>query len=260
MRSRSLAISVGLHGAAAALLALAGGAVHAVSGDGAAPPREIPVEIVPPRPQPPPVPVPVAVAEPAPPGVAPPGPASPSPRVPARPSPAPAAFTPAAPAAPAVPATPAPGDGEDAPRRGEAPAPPSGDTAGGSAAGGSAAAGDGSRGAETGAGGSGTGGAGGAGPAIDLSKRPVPLNAASSRVLPYTADALRRRITGDVRLVLHVDARGAVASTTFRQRLGYGLDEIAAEAARKIRFQPARDPLGRPTAGDVLWRFHFTPP
>ncbi|HWO17211.1 MAG TPA: TonB family protein [Kofleriaceae bacterium] len=268
MRSRSLAISAGIHGAAAALLALVGGAVHAVrGGDGAALRREIPVEIVAPAPPAPLAAPPLALVAAAPAAAPALAPASPPHRAAPRPPPSPAPPAPSPAPSPAAPAAPAAPEADDTARRAEAPAPPSGD-----AAGGAPAPGGGDSGASTATGGTGTGPGGGTGTgtgggtgtgtggANDLSRRPIPLSFATSRVLPYTAAALERRITGDVRLVLHVDATGAVAATTFRQRLGHGLDEIAAEAARKIRFQPARDPLGRPTAGDVAWRFHFEPP
>src|SRR5262249_32629069 len=81
-------------------------------------------------------------------------------------------------------------------------------------------------GSQLGAGGDGTG-AGGGGGWIDLTARPVPIDASSARVLPYTEAALRDRISGDVVLVLHVDAQGAVTGATVRKPLGHGLDDIA---------------------------------
>jgi TonB family protein len=96
--------------------------------------------------------------------------------------------------------------------------------------------------------------------AIDLSSRPVPLDTAASQVLPYTAEALRDRIIGDVQLALMVDPLGRVGRVTVRRGLGHGLDEIASRIALKIRFRPARDRAGKPTAGTVRWRFHFQAP
>jgi len=111
-------------------------------------------------------------------------------------------------------------------------------------------------------GGTGEGGGGrgrGAG-ALDLSARPIPLDANTSRTLPYTAEAQRDQVSGDVHLVLAVDPLGRVGRATVRHGLGHGLDEIATRLALQIRFRPARDREGNATAGTVRWRFHFQPP
>lgn len=118
--------------------------------------------------------------------------------------------------------------------------------------------------------GSGTGGAGagtglgdgdGAGAAaIDRSAPAVPLDPDLSQTLPYTAEAARGRVSGDVHLVLVVDPLGHVGQVTVRRGLGHGLDEIAVAQARKIRFRPARDRAGSATVGKVRWRYHFEPP
>jgi periplasmic protein TonB len=121
----------------------------------------------------------------------------------------------------------------------------------------------GSGGAGEGAGGNGSGAGNGDGSgvgAIDLSSRPVPLETDTSRTLPYTAEAQRDRISGDVHLVLTIDPLGHVGRATVRHGLGHGLDEIATRLAMQIRFRPARDRTGKPTVGTVRWRFHFQPP
>jgi TonB family protein len=107
--------------------------------------------------------------------------------------------------------------------------------------------------------GDGAGGDGGGG-VIDLSSRPVPLEIKTSQTLPYTAEAQRDRVSGDVQLLLTVDPLGHVERTTLRHGLGHGLDEIATRLATQIRFRPARDRAGKPTAGTVRWKFHFQPP
>ena len=56
----------------------------------------------------------------------------------------------------------------------------------------------------------------------------------------YTADALRRRIEGDVVLEVVVLASGAVGEIQVVRGLGYGLDQAAATAMRQWRFHPAR--------------------
>ena len=108
--------------------------------------------------------------------------------------------------------------------------------------------------------GEGGGGDGGGGGVIDLSSRPVPFETDTARTLPYTAEAQRDRVSGDVHLVLAVDPLGHVGRATVRRGLGHGLDEIATRLALQIRFRPARDRAGKPTAGTVRWRFHFQPP
>lgn len=95
-------------------------------------------------------------------------------------------------------------------------------------------------GSGTGAGvGPGTGGGAGGGayrvgsgispPAIQREVKPI-----------YTADALRRRVEGDVVLEVVVLANGAVGEIQVVRSLGYGLDEAAVAAMRQWRFHPAR--------------------
>ena len=66
-------------------------------------------------------------------------------------------------------------------------------------------------------------------PAIQREAKPV-----------YTADALRRRIEGDVVLEVVVLANGAVGEIQVVRSLGHGLDETAVAAMRQWRFHPAR--------------------
>jgi len=96
--------------------------------------------------------------------------------------------------------------------------------------------------------------------ALDLSARPVPLNASTLQTSLYTAEAQRDRVSGDVQLVLTIDPLGRVGSAKVRRGLGHGLDEIATKLALQIRFRPARDRTGKSTTGTVRWRFHFQPP
>ena len=94
---------------------------------------------------------------------------------------------------------------------------------------------------------------------LDLSARPVPLNA-TDVTLPYTEEAARRRVGGNVIVELSIDPLGNVGRATIARGLGYGLDEIALRTAMQLRFRPARDRAGRPIAATVRWRFHFDPP
>jgi TonB family protein len=56
----------------------------------------------------------------------------------------------------------------------------------------------------------------------------------------YTAAAREQRIEGEVLLEVVFRASGDVTVLRVVQRLGHGLDETAVEAARRIRFEPAR--------------------
>jgi periplasmic protein TonB len=95
---------------------------------------------------------------------------------------------------------------------------------------------------------------------IDLSARPIPLNASQLHTLPYTEEASRARISGSIVLLLAVDPEGRVGRATVRRGLGHGLDEIAIKLAMQIRFRPALDRTGKPTAATVRWGFQFRPP
>jgi TonB family protein len=55
----------------------------------------------------------------------------------------------------------------------------------------------------------------------------------------YTEEARSRRIEGDVLLDVIFAAAGEVRVLGVKRGLGYGLDENAIEAARRIRFHPA---------------------
>lgn len=77
------------------------------------------------------------------------------------------------------------------------------------------------------------------------------------QLLPYT-DALN---DADVWLtawvMLDVDATGAVRHVKFLNRPGYGEDDIALKAARKLRFVPARDVGDQPIASIAIWSFEW---
>jgi len=144
-----------------------------------------------------------------------------------------------------------------------APGPKSPDPDPAPAAGGPGDEGGGS-GSGSGAGGDGSGGGGGAGGGgdgdPDLSARAIPIDTESARTLPYTKEAMRDHVEGDVTLILSIDPTGNVSATRLHRGIGHGLDEIAANVARRFRFKPALDRRGNPTLGTVKWRFHFTRP
>ncbi len=62
----------------------------------------------------------------------------------------------------------------------------------------------------------------------------------------WTEEARKNRIQGRVVLSVTFAAEGIVKDIRIVRGLGYGLDEKAIEAAKQIRFEPARDVNGRP--------------
>lgn len=62
----------------------------------------------------------------------------------------------------------------------------------------------------------------------------------------WTEEARRNRIQGEVILSATFAADGTVREIRVIRGLGYGLDEKAIEAAKLIKFIPARDHMGRP--------------
>ncbi len=67
--------------------------------------------------------------------------------------------------------------------------------------------------------------------AVEILQKPNPA---------YTAEARRRRIEGDVKLRVVFAASGELRVAGVLQSLGYGLDEAAIAAAKRIQFRPAR--------------------
>lgn len=57
----------------------------------------------------------------------------------------------------------------------------------------------------------------------------------------YSEEGVRRRIEGDVVLLVRFLAQGTVETLKVIQGLGYGLDEQALQAAQAIRFEPAAE-------------------
>jgi len=73
----------------------------------------------------------------------------------------------------------------------------------------------------------------------------------------YTADARDRGIEGDVIVETELDAEGHVAKTHVLKKLGYGLDENAANAIReRCKFKPA-EVNGEKVGTTVTLTFHF---
>jgi TonB family protein len=76
-------------------------------------------------------------------------------------------------------------------------------------------------------------------PAVALVPRTTPPEILEKPRPAYTEAALKQRIEGEVVLRVILGAAGDVRVLGIVQTLGYGLDQTAQDAARRIRFQPA---------------------
>jgi len=85
---------------------------------------------------------------------------------------------------------------------------------------------------------------------------PRPLSSTSS--IPEYSDAAKQRGPWTrAHLLLDVDDRGLVARLKLLGKPGYDLDRIATRDAFKLRFEPARDRVGRPISAMVLWSYEW---
>jgi TonB family protein len=79
------------------------------------------------------------------------------------------------------------------------------------------------------------------------------------RVDPQFTDAAARdRVTGPMQLRIVVDARGLVQHIVVAHPLGYGLEQQAADAVAKWRFDPATR-QGQPVASAIVVNLNFDP-
>ncbi len=77
---------------------------------------------------------------------------------------------------------------------------------------------------------------------------------------PYPTEAASAGIEGAVRLILDVDATGAVTNVEVAEPVGHGFDEAAIAAARAFRFSPAEDATGPiPVVLEFDYRFALAP-
>ena len=74
---------------------------------------------------------------------------------------------------------------------------------------------------------------------------------------PYSDGAILSDAWTRAWLLLDVDKTGVVQRMKFLKRPGYDLEPIAIAEAFKLRFEPARDARGRPTATPVIWRIEW---
>lgn len=74
----------------------------------------------------------------------------------------------------------------------------------------------------------------------------------------WTEEARRSGIQGEVVLSAVFAVEGTVREIRLVRGLGYGLDEKAIQAAKRIKFIPARGPHGRPASVRAVIRVAFT--
>ena len=120
--------------------------------------------------------------------------------------------------------------------------------------------------------GTGTGAGSGAGTETKVPPPPVSVATIKTRAMPkgdhsyfdagrdYPAAARQAAIEGVIRVKLVVSAEGKVTSAALLNKLGYGLDELAIERAKKIEFEPAKDTDDKSVASIVIWTFNMTLP
>jgi TonB family protein len=93
-----------------------------------------------------------------------------------------------------------------------------------------------------------------------LKRMPRPLPGQDFTTTDYPAEAKRRRIEGEVKVRLTIDATGAVTRAALVSGLGFGLDEQALRLGRALRFEPALDQDDQPVPTAIVWTFGFTVP
>ena len=74
---------------------------------------------------------------------------------------------------------------------------------------------------------------------------------------PYPAEGLKQGLQADVILKLTIDRDGNVTQAVSTQKVGYGFDEAAEQAALRFKYQPATR-NGRPVPVVILYKYSFT--
>lgn len=87
----------------------------------------------------------------------------------------------------------------------------------------------------------------------------APTKARPKKVVPpsYTPEAQQAEIEGPIRLEVAIDAQGRVTAAKVLRGLGYGLDEAAVAAARKMLFEPSRR-CGKAVPSTLTFNMRFT--
>jgi len=91
----------------------------------------------------------------------------------------------------------------------------------------------------------------------DTSSRSKPVEILLKPTPTYTTDALSKKIEGEVLLEVRFPASGEATVVRVVHGLGYGLDEAAEAAARRIQFRPAQDDAGLPIDSTAIVHIQF---
>jgi protein TonB len=75
---------------------------------------------------------------------------------------------------------------------------------------------------------------------------------------PYTPEAEDAGLEGSFVIEVYVDATGQVTEAELPNKIGYGMDVRVLDAARKAKFRPRKDPLGRVVPGWTQIRIRLT--
>lgn len=76
---------------------------------------------------------------------------------------------------------------------------------------------------------------------------------------PYSDAILDKNAWARAWLLLEVSDTGFVTRVKLLDAPGYDLDAIAVRAAFKLKFEPARDRVGKPMVSQVVWKFEWPP-
>lgn len=83
---------------------------------------------------------------------------------------------------------------------------------------------------------------------------------ASVQTPQYTDQAIDAELEGLFTVEVYVDASGSVTDAQLPKKIGYGMDERVLAAARKARFNPRKDRLGKALAGWTEMKFRLEIP
>jgi hypothetical protein len=82
---------------------------------------------------------------------------------------------------------------------------------------------------------------------------PRPTNFSPLRAPPYSDRAVLSDAWTKAWMLLDLDEQGKIQRYKFLKRPGYDLEQIAVAEIRRLRFEPARDGLGRPMRSWLVW-------
>ncbi len=83
---------------------------------------------------------------------------------------------------------------------------------------------------------------------LDLSRDPE-LMASTVEIPKYTEDALDANIQGSVVVDVYVDEKGDVQQVELSKKVGYGMDQMIIDSAKKAKFKPRTDASGKKIPG-----------